>query len=802
MISFNNNSYVIDGKPEWLLSGEVHYFKLTRGEWRKRLLQQKCAGFNAVSVYMPWNYHEIEEGSFDFAGHRDVEYFLSLAAEIGLYVVARPGPYICNEWQAGGLPPWLTRKKGLRPRTADKKYLDCVDKWFDKICPIIEKFQVGKGGTVIMCQIENEYGHYGKFQEEKYIQHLRRKVLEHNIHVPIINCDSFINFARLQPRKYKGVNLCCNFGGDGLRNLERARKLQPEAPLFVTEYWIAAFDWWGRNGSAVYKDQSSLNGALEIAAGGAGGLTAFVFSGGAHFSYWHGCSICSDANFMTTLYGPGAPILDDGLFSPKYQLFKNFMSPLVSAELAGAGMPVVQEINPGVLKAVRKGKTAEFTFIINHSKEKIEIADKEKDQACVDMSIPAGAVKWSVKNLPLKDGIVLNETNLDIFCSEPALILFGEPGKDGFAVIDSERIEIKIPAGENPFHRKFKNLDLIVLNNASVCKCWKLALPGAETAIFGGPDRIEDAKATDNSLALKTSSSSKNSFWSLKNGEIKSFTPEFKDKFSYSEIFLGDIKCSNEFPESVKVYDDSAWHSSKQPEPMQFFGNGHGRAWYRTSFKVKQTGPQMICFSGASDRALVWVDGNYVGVRGVHSHLGWNVMPSLEKGEHVISILAENLGMFNSGAEFDIPLCEPKGIFGPVWLNGCEIRNWRMSPGTAANETFDVWQSPGPVSQKWETPDSSDLKGPLWVKGTLKLDEIPEAAFRLEFGENAGKGTVWVNGFNVGRYWNLGPQQSLWIPRELLKSINEIVILEELKITPLKIHLDIKAFGYSSEIRV
>ncbi len=801
MIAYGRNSYMIDGRPVWLLSGEVHYFKLTRGEWRRRLVQQKCAGFNAISVYMPWNFHETEEGRWDFSGHRDVEHFLSLCAEIGLYVVARPGPYICDEWQAGGLPPWLSRKKGLRPRTADRKYLSYVGKWFDKICPIIEKFQIGNGGSVIMCQIENEYGHYGKFQEEKYIQHLRRQVLKHGISVPIINCDSFINFARLQPRKYKGVNLCCNFGGDGIRNLARARKLQPDAPLFVTEYWIAAFDWWGRNGSAVYDDERSLNGALEIAAGGAGGLTAFVFSGGAHFAYWHGCSICSDLNFMTTLYGPGAPILDDGLFSPKYQLFKNRMSPLASAEFAGTGMPEITEISPGLLKAVRKGKTAEFTFFINHSKEKLEIADKEKEQACVDMSIPAGAVRWSVKNLPLGNGMILNETDLGIYAVEPALVLFGEAGKKAFAAIDDEKIDFTVPADEMPLLKTHKGLEILVLNSKSIERCWRLEIPGAPAAVVGGPDRIEDVKAANGSLELKASSAETNPYWTLKDREIKILRPSFSRNSSVSEEFLEDIGYSRDFPEATADYDDSKWHCSGHPEPMAYFGDGHGRAWYRAEFRVAHAGPQMICFSGAADRALVWVDGNYIGIRGAHSHLGWNVMPSLEKGSHVISILVENLGMFNSGAEFDIPLCEPKGLFGPVWLNGREIRRWRMRPGTADGESFELWPTPGPASGRWASCEA-EIKGPAWIKGVIRLKEVPDAAFRLEFGENAGKGSAWVNGFNIGRYWSLGPQQSLWVPQELLKTSNQIVIFEEMRIAPQKIRLCPKAFGYRADIKL
>ena len=264
------------------------YSKLTRGEWKRRLLQIRLSGLNAVSVYFAWNYHEQSEGEWDFSGDRDVEYFLQLAAECGLYVVARPGPFICNEWTCGGIPAWLSGKKGVRLRSSDPLYLSYCDKWWDKIAPIIAKYQLGREGTIILAQVENEYGHQGAHQEEAYIHHLRDGLRARGVTVPLINCDSFIRFDRIQPRVWEGVNLCVNSGGDGLRVLQRARSLQPDKPLFVTEYWIAAFDWWGSGKSAAYDDKRALYGGLEMLAGGAGGLTVFVVSGGSHFGYWHG----------------------------------------------------------------------------------------------------------------------------------------------------------------------------------------------------------------------------------------------------------------------------------------------------------------------------------------------------------------------------------------------------------------------------------------------------------------------------------------------------------------------------------
>ena len=817
-IAWDANAYQIEGKPTWLLSGEIHYFKLTRGDWRRRLVQLKCAGFNTVSVYMPWNFHEVGEGGWDFSGEKDVEHFLKLAAELGLYVVARPGPYICDEWQAGGLPPWLGTKKGLRPRTRDPLYLSHVDQWWDRIAPLIAKYQLGAAGTVIMAQVENEYGHFGTHQEDAYIHHLRDGLRSRGVTVPIINCDSFIQFARLQPRVYEGINLCCNFGGNGIRNLARARELQPGAPLFVTEYWIAAFDWWGRNGSAVYGDGTALHNGLEIAAGGAGGLTAFVFSGGAHFGYWHGCSICSEDNFMTTLYGPGAPILDDGRFSGKYAALKTRLAPLAIAEFASAGMPELSEETPGLLKAVRHGTPAEFIFHLNRSAEQAKIAAAEKDQACVDMSIPAGAVRWTVRNLSLAGSFTLKEmAGLDLFALEPALVLHGEAGTRvaveiagagrvsgepcaGLSLIEADealRIEAVVPTGDAPLHAVLHSgsarLDLLILNRQSVERSWVVELPGAPKALVGGIDRIEDAAVEEGRLCLSVSAWEPPACWRFAKGSILKEPLAFSEAFGTRSLPLSHLQIATDLPEKEPEFDDASWTAAERPLPMAAFGSGTGKAWYRTTLWVTNAGPQMIYFSGACDRALVFVDGEFLGVRGTHSHVGWNVMASLEPGEHTLALLVENLGMFNSGAEYDVPLCEPKGLFGPVWMNGEELPGWRMRAGIVAGEGIEFWPNPGPTS--WEAAEGATCKGPVWIKGRFEMPEGFDGAVRLELGEHATKGSAWLNGHNVGRYWKLGPQQSLWLPLSWLKPVNTLVLFEELSIEPSQLSVQLHSFG-------
>jgi beta-galactosidase len=227
---------------------------------------------------------------------------------------------------------------------------------------------------------------------------------------------------------------------------------------------------------------------------------------------------------------------------------------------------------------------------------------------------------------------------------------------------------------------------------------------------------------------------------------------------------------------------------------MAEFGHGNGYAWYRTTFEVANEGPQTITFSGADDRAHAWVDGVYLGTRGWGSNHGWHLMPNLPSGTHTLAILVENLGMFNSGAEYDIPLGEPKGLYGPVWLNGTEITGWRMRAGLGVGEKIDSWDQPGgDISQPVTTADP--LAGPLWVAAEFAIPDGFDGAIRLELGEYAGKGSAWLNGHNIGRYWDLGPQQSLWLPLSWLQSQNTLVLFEETRITPDQLTLSLTSFG-------
>lgn len=186
-VRFDADAVKIQETPHILLCASLFYFRIPSALWKERMEQLKAFGYNSIDVYFPWNYHETAEGEWDFSGERDIAAFLTTAAEVGLYVVARPGPYICSEWDGGALPAYLLTK-GLKLRDNDAEFIGYVSKWFDHILPLLKQNQAGEGGTVIGVQLDNELDFYDCHDPKGYISALRDMVLDHGITVPLFAC--------------------------------------------------------------------------------------------------------------------------------------------------------------------------------------------------------------------------------------------------------------------------------------------------------------------------------------------------------------------------------------------------------------------------------------------------------------------------------------------------------------------------------------------------------------------------------------------------------------------------------------
>lgn len=310
-IDYVRDCFLKDGKCFRYISGSIHYFRVPPVYWKDRLLKMYMTGLNAVQVYVPWNFHEPQPGMFNFDGDRDLERFLNLTAELGLLVILRPGPYICAEWDMGGLPAWLLNKKDIALRTSDPDYLNAVNSWLSVLLPKIQPRLYCNGGNIISVQLENEYGSFHAC-DYSYLRHLLtifRIYLGDDVVLFTTdgNTDKELRCGSLQ-----GLLATVDFGpvDNATKAFELLRRVQPRGPLVNSEYYTGWLDYWGEKHASSSAEQMS-QGLQDILETGAS-VNMYMFEGGTNFGYWNGADFKYTYKPITTSYDYDAPLTEAG----------------------------------------------------------------------------------------------------------------------------------------------------------------------------------------------------------------------------------------------------------------------------------------------------------------------------------------------------------------------------------------------------------------------------------------------------------------------------------------------------------
>ena len=321
------DGFYLNGEKFRLLAGAVHYFRVPREYWRDRLQKLKACGFNAVETYIAWNAHEKREGQFDFGGMLDVAAFLKEAQELGLWAVVRPGPYICSEWEFGGLPWWLLSKPGIRLRCMNEPYMEAVDRFFDRLVEEIGPLQITRGGNILMMQVENEYGSYG--DDKEYLTAIRDGLIRRGVDVPLFTSDGATDFM-LTGGTLPDVHKTANFGARAKEQFIKLRQFQPDGPLMCAEFWNGWFDHWTEAHHA-RKPEESAQSLKEILEAGAS-LSCYMFHGGTNFGFMNGANGMTGEDgrifYEPTInsYDDDAPVNEWGGLTKKYELFKEILA--------------------------------------------------------------------------------------------------------------------------------------------------------------------------------------------------------------------------------------------------------------------------------------------------------------------------------------------------------------------------------------------------------------------------------------------------------------------------------------------
>ncbi|XP_056312467.1 beta-galactosidase [Danio aesculapii] len=314
-VDYHRNCFVKDGEPFRYISGSIHYNRIPRVYWKDRLLKMYMAGLNAIQTYVPWNFHEPVPGQYDFSGDRDLEQFLQLCQDIGLLVIMRPGPYICAEWDMGGLPAWLLKKKDIVLRSSDPDYLAAVDKWMGNLLPIIKRYLYQNGGPIITVQVENEYGSYFAC-DFNYMRHLSQLFRFYLGEEAVLFTTDGAGLGYLKCGSLQGLYATVDFGpgANVTAAFEAQRHAEPRGPLVNSEFYTGWLDHWGEKHSVVPTSAvvKTLNEILEIGAN----VNLYMFIGGTNFGYWNGAN--SPYGPQPTSYDYDSPLTEAGDLTEKY----------------------------------------------------------------------------------------------------------------------------------------------------------------------------------------------------------------------------------------------------------------------------------------------------------------------------------------------------------------------------------------------------------------------------------------------------------------------------------------------------
>lgn len=308
-----DKTFLLNGKPFVVKAAELHYPRIPRPYWEHRIKMCKALGMNTVCLYVFWNIHEQQEGNFDFTGNNDVAEFCRLAQRNGLYVIVRPGPYVCAEWEMGGLPWWLLKKKDIRLREPDPYFMERVKLFERKVGEQLASLTIQNGGPIIMVQVENEYGSYG--ENKAYVSAIRDIVRQSGFDkVTLFQCDWASNFEK---NGLDDLVWTLNFGtgADIDQQFRRLGELRPNAPQMCSEFWSGWFDKWGAR-HETRPAKAMVEGIDEMLSKGIS-FSLYMTHGGTSFGHWAGANSPGFAPDVTS-YDYDAPINEYGQATPKY----------------------------------------------------------------------------------------------------------------------------------------------------------------------------------------------------------------------------------------------------------------------------------------------------------------------------------------------------------------------------------------------------------------------------------------------------------------------------------------------------
>ncbi|SKB72958.1 beta-galactosidase [Arthrobacter sp. 31Cvi3.1E] len=342
------HDFMLDGEPYRIISGALHYFRVHPEHWADRIRKARQMGLNTIETYIPWNAHAPMPGVFDTSGILDLARFLDLVHAEGMHAIVRPGPYICAEWDNGGLPGWLLNSGATAIRVDDPAYLEAISEYFHQLAPVLVPRQIHAGGPIILIQIENEYGAYG--DDSSYLEKLVRINEEIGLTVPFTTVDQPEDYM-LRNGSLPELHKTGSFGSRAGERLATLRRHQPTGPLMCSEFWVGWFDHWGAHHHTTPGEQAVEE--LDVMLGMGASVNIYMFHGGTNFGLTNGANHKGVYQPTVTSYDYDAPLDEAGNPTAKYWALRKVISKHTALEDTDVPEPS-KPSDPIVLQLNRK----------------------------------------------------------------------------------------------------------------------------------------------------------------------------------------------------------------------------------------------------------------------------------------------------------------------------------------------------------------------------------------------------------------------------------------------------------------
>ena len=769
-ITYTSRSFTVNGNPTYIFAGEVEYWRIPKELWRDRLTRVRRAGYNTVASYVAWNLHEPVQGQFHYEDNLDLDAWLALIKELGMYAIVRVGPYICAEVDFGGFPAWLADVPGIMLRSSNTQYLQCVDAFFTSVFPIITKYQITSGGPVIVVQIENEHYPAGGAEQTHEVD----KAHALGMVVPYIWSSIYNGGSDYDPGAFPDLS----------------------TKGFMTEQWMG---WISRYGPPSSSDAAGYNNQTWRMLGcGSGGTSQYMAHGGTNFGY----TAASDQRI--TSYDYGAQIGELGQIRPVLFTCKqagwlaNTFSPLFASSSNGAS-----EVSglPGSLKSYAHTGTGGKAAMVTFGSGSFQITWKNKGitlPTTGNWSLQSGDCAHFLADVSITSNVTLDYSATGILCKKKFgnknyLVLYGTTGNSGGDIAfvyttapatapaspwtwtsASKRASMRFTYPTTDTVNEVvldegtgQTINLLIMNNSMSNRTWV-----TDSFIASGAEYVNE----NNNLEF-TASGGKGYVFSA--GAMQMVTQAATSGQSAKSFSSGWSWIAS--PEVGDSYNDASWKQSTSPQDMASYGSPNGYGWYRASYNAGSAGSATMSISNVQGNVEIFVNGTWAGT-------STNQSLSLKQGANSIAILVcgnERDKVFNTFNYSPPDKCKT-GILGNITIGGSSVSPWRFRGGF---EGVDESPMMGTISSASWTA----LLAKTWSSGTAAADHVPKL-WRMDFTYSpptngrqtwtlngtvtaATQGVVWLNGHCLGR--QITNQPALFVPECWLAANNTIIVLTQ-----------------------